>query len=47
MGQDVTIKPFPRGTEIEREDYTVKDGIVVIPKRTVLPSGTYIGPKDK
>lgn len=47
MGQDVTIKPFPRDTEIEREDYTVKDGIVVIPKRTVLPSGTYIGPKDK
>jgi glucose-1-phosphate adenylyltransferase len=47
MGQDVTIKPFPRGTEIEREDYTVKDGIVVIPKRTVLPSGTYIGPEDK
>ena len=44
MGQDVTIKPFPRGTEIEREDYTVEDGIVVIPKRTVLPTGTYIGP---
>ena len=46
LGQDVTIKPFPRGTEIEREDYTVKDGIVVIPKRTVLPTGTFIGPED-
>jgi len=46
MGQDVTIKPFPRGTEIKREDYTVKDGIVVIPKRTVLPTGTFIGPED-
>ncbi len=44
MDKDVTIRPFPRGTEIEREDYTVKDGIVVIPKRTVLPAGTYIGP---
>lgn len=45
MGQDVTIKPFPRGTEFDKEIYSVKDGIVVIPKRTVLPSGTYIGPE--
>jgi glucose-1-phosphate adenylyltransferase len=44
MAQDVTIKPFPRGTEIETDAYTVKDGIVVIPKKTILPSGTYIGP---
>ncbi len=45
MGQDVTIKPFPRGTELATDSYTVKDGIVVIPKRTILPSGTYIGPE--
>jgi glucose-1-phosphate adenylyltransferase len=45
MGQDVTIRPFPRGTELETDAYTVKDGIVVIPKRTILPSGTYIGPE--
>ena len=45
MAQDVTIKPFPRGTEIETDAYTVKDGIVVIPKKTILPSGTYIGPE--
>jgi glucose-1-phosphate adenylyltransferase len=44
MGQDVTIKPFPRGTEIENEVYSVKDGIVVVPKRTILPSGTSISP---
>jgi len=44
MGQGVTIRPFPRGTELETDTYTVKDGIVVIPKRTVLPSGTTIGP---
>lgn len=44
MAQDVTIKPFPRGTEIETDAYTVKDGIVVIPKKTILPSGIYIGP---
>ncbi len=46
MAQDVTIKPFPRGTEIEADAYTVKDGIVVIPKKTILPSGTYIGPES-
>jgi len=45
MGQDVTIKPFPKGTELETDSYTVKDGIVVIPKRTILPSGTRIGPE--
>jgi glucose-1-phosphate adenylyltransferase len=45
MGQDVTIRPFPIGTEFDKDTYSVKDGIVVIPKRTVLPSGTYIGPE--
>jgi glucose-1-phosphate adenylyltransferase len=44
MGSDVIIRPFPLGTEFDKEDYSVKDGIVVIPKRTVLPSGTKIGP---
>jgi len=45
MGNDVTIKSFPRGTEFDKETYSVKDGIVVVPKRTILPSGTYIGPE--
>ncbi len=45
MGQDVTIKPFPPGTELDTDSYSVKDGVVVIPKRTVLPSGTRIGPE--
>ncbi len=44
IGSDVVIKPFPRGTELDREDYSVKDGVVVIAKRTVIPSGTRIGP---
>ena len=44
MGANVVIKPFPLGTELETEMYTVKDGIVVIPKRTILPSGTRIEP---
>ena len=44
MGQDVTIKPFPPGTELDTDTYSIKDGIVVIPKRTILPSGTKICP---
>lgn len=45
MGQDVYIRPFPPGTELDTDAYSVKDGIVVIPKRTILPSGTRICPE--
>ncbi len=45
LGEGVVIKPFPRGTEIERDDWTVQDGIVVIPKNSVLPTGTIISPE--
>jgi glucose-1-phosphate adenylyltransferase len=44
MGQDVVIRPFPEGTEMETDLYTVKDGIVILPKNCIVPSGTRIGP---
>lgn len=44
LGSNVIIQPFPRGTEIEHEQWVVRDGIVVVPKNTVLPAGTEIGP---
>lgn len=44
MGPGVIIRPFPRGTEITHDDWAVRDGIIVIPKHTVLPSGMVIGP---
>ncbi len=44
MGTNVVIKPFPRGMELETDMYAVKDGIVVIPKRTIVPAGTRIEP---
>jgi glucose-1-phosphate adenylyltransferase len=44
IGNDVTIKPFPRGTEMDQGDWVVQDGIVVIPKGTVLAAGTRIEP---
>lgn len=44
VSDHVTIKPFPRGWEVDAGTYVVQDGIVVIPKGTVLPAGTVIGP---
>lgn len=44
VGSGVVIQPFPRGTEIEHENWVVRDGIVVIPKNTVLLPGTVISP---
>jgi glucose-1-phosphate adenylyltransferase len=44
LGPGVIIRPFPRGTEIDHEDWAVRDGIIVIPKHTILPGGMVIGP---
>lgn len=46
IGADVVIRPFPRGTEArdEHEKWFIQDGIVVIPKDTVIPPGTRIAP---
>jgi glucose-1-phosphate adenylyltransferase len=45
IGEGVVIKPFPRGTEMDEGNWVVQDGIVAIPKSTVLHPGTYIGPE--
>lgn len=45
IGAGVVIKPFPLGTELEETNWVVQDGIVVVPKSTVLHPGTYIGPE--
>lgn len=45
IGRNVVIKPFPRGIELENENWTVADGIVVVPKNAVIPAGTVIAPK--
>ena len=44
IGEGVVIKPFPRGVEIDKGNWVVQDGIVVVPKSTILHPGTYIGP---
>lgn len=45
IGKNVVIKPFPRGTDIDAELYTVRDGIVVIAKNSTIPHGTVIAPE--
>ncbi|HIE25107.1 MAG TPA: glucose-1-phosphate adenylyltransferase [Anaerolineales bacterium] len=46
LENDVVIKPFPRGIDIDAENYAVRDGIVIIPKNTHIPAGTRITPED-
>jgi glucose-1-phosphate adenylyltransferase len=44
IGDNVVIKPFPRDKDIDHELYFVRDGVVVIAKDMVIPSGTRIEP---
>lgn len=46
IGEGVVIRSFPTGTEMDEGSWTVQDGIVVIPKSTILHPGTYIGPEE-
>jgi glucose-1-phosphate adenylyltransferase len=45
LGKGVVIKPFPRSTDLDRETWFVRDGIVVIPKNTTIAPGTRIVPE--
>ena len=45
IGENVVIKPFPRGTEIDAGTWVVQDGIVVIPKDTTILANTHIEPE--
>jgi glucose-1-phosphate adenylyltransferase len=44
IGENVRIEPFPRGTDLDHEIWTVRDGVVVIPKDSVLAPGTVVAP---
>jgi glucose-1-phosphate adenylyltransferase len=45
IGAGVVIKPFPQGTEMDAGTWVVQDGIVVIPKDTIILPGTKIAPE--
>jgi glucose-1-phosphate adenylyltransferase len=44
IGAGTIIKPFPRGADQDGDTWVVRDGIVVIPKNTLLPPRTKIMP---
>ncbi len=44
IGPGVRIMPFARGVDIDEENWSVHDGVVVIPKNAVLPEGFEIAP---
>jgi glucose-1-phosphate adenylyltransferase len=46
IGRDVVIKPFPRGTDLDRDCWVVRDGIVVIPKGATIQPGQHITPEE-
>lgn len=46
IGEGVKILSFPKGTDLDHDNWYVRDGIVVIPKRSVLFPGTVIGPDE-
>jgi glucose-1-phosphate adenylyltransferase len=45
IGEGVIIRPFPRGTNLDRESWFVRDGIVVLPKNAEIAPGTHIMPE--
>jgi len=44
IGANVIINPFPPGTEQDHDSWSIRDGIVVIPKSVIIPEGTVISP---
>ena len=46
MGPGCVVKPFPRGTNFDTDNWVVRDGIVIFPKDAVIPGGTLITPEQ-
>ncbi len=46
IGEGVIIMPFPCGTDLDEENWAVRDGIVIVPKEAVLCANTHIGPQE-
>jgi len=44
IGHGVRIQPFPRGTDLDRGNWVVQDGVIVVPNRAMIAAGTFIGP---
>ena len=44
IGAGVEIAPFPPGTNLDKGNWSVRDGVVVIPHHAVIPERTFIAP---
>jgi glucose-1-phosphate adenylyltransferase len=44
MGPGCVVRPFPRGTNYDTENWVIRDGIVIFPKGVSIPAGTVITP---
>jgi len=42
IGRDVCIRPHSPADDIQTDNYSIRDGIVVIPKNGIIPDGTII-----
>jgi glucose-1-phosphate adenylyltransferase len=47
IGAGVCIEPFPEGESYDTEQFSVQDGIVVVPKHAVIADGTRITPDSR
>ena len=45
LGENVVIRPFPQGTDIDGDQWVVRDGIVIIPKNSQVMPDTVIAPQ--
>jgi glucose-1-phosphate adenylyltransferase len=45
LGKAVRIEPFPRGVNLDQENWSVRDGVVVVPKGAIIDAGAHIGPQ--
>ncbi len=46
IGDGSVIRPFPRGTDFDRGNWFVRDGIVVLVKDAIIPPGTLLVPEQ-
>ncbi|MEW6073815.1 MAG: glucose-1-phosphate adenylyltransferase [Planctomycetota bacterium] len=44
IGHNVRIEPFPLRSDVDGPCWSVRDGIVVVPKNAIVPDGTVIAP---
>ena len=42
IGDDVMISPAGKPEHLDGDNYFIRDGVVVVPKGAVIPSGTKI-----